>query len=80
MISKSYQDVRVGTREEESLETLSEDRERLCRCDLGRKVGTECCDIDSTITTKTMMMPTALIMITTTINHMYAEQEICLGF
>jgi len=26
-VSKSYQDVRVGTREEESLEMLSEDRE-----------------------------------------------------
>ena len=38
MIGKSYQDVRVGTREEESLETLSEDREWLCRCDVERKV------------------------------------------
>jgi len=34
MISKSYQDVRVGTREAESLETLSEDHEWLCRCDV----------------------------------------------
>jgi len=38
MISKSYQDVRVGTREEESLETLSEDRKWQCRCDVERKV------------------------------------------
>jgi len=38
MKSKSYQDVRVGTREEESLETLSEDREWLCRCDVERKL------------------------------------------
>jgi len=35
---KSYQDVRVGTREEESLETLSEDHEWLCRCDVEQKV------------------------------------------
>ena len=38
MISKSYQHVQVGTREEESLETLSEDREWLCRCDVEQKV------------------------------------------
>ena len=38
MISKSYQDVRVGTREEEGIETLSEDREWLYRCDVERKV------------------------------------------
>jgi len=39
MISKSYQDVRVGTRDEESLETLPEDRKWLrCRCDVERKV------------------------------------------
>jgi len=38
MISKSYQDVRVGTSEEESLEMLSEDREWLCRCDVEWKV------------------------------------------
>jgi len=38
MISKSYQDIRVGTREEESLEMLSEDREWLCRCDVEWKV------------------------------------------
>ena len=30
----SYQDVRVRTREKESLETLSEDREWLCRCEV----------------------------------------------
>jgi len=40
MTSKSYQDVRVGTRKEESLETLSEDREWLCRCDVERTVVT----------------------------------------
>jgi len=38
MIIKSYQDVRVGMREEESLEMLSEDREWLHRCDVERKV------------------------------------------
>jgi len=38
MISKSYQDVRVGTTEEESLEMLSEDSDSLCRCDVKRKV------------------------------------------
>jgi len=38
MISKPYHEVRVGTREEESLETLSEDRERLCRCDAERNL------------------------------------------
>jgi len=38
MMSKSYQDVQVGTRAEESLETLSEDCEWLCRCDVERKV------------------------------------------
>jgi len=38
MISKSYQDVWVGMREEESPETLSEDRKWLCRCDVEWKV------------------------------------------
>ena len=38
MISKSYKDVWVRTREEESREMLSEDREWLCRCDVERKV------------------------------------------
>jgi len=38
MISKSHQDVWVRTRKEESLETLSEDREWLCRCDMERKI------------------------------------------
>ena len=39
MINKSYQDVQVRMREEESLETLSEDREWLCRCDVERWNG-----------------------------------------
>jgi len=37
-MSEAYQDVRVGMREEESIETLSENRQWLCKCDVERKV------------------------------------------
>jgi len=43
MINKSYQDARIETREEESLETLSEDREWLYRCDVRVTEGRSAC-------------------------------------